>query len=65
MYVRPATLRGLWLKREKRIVPSKSSYSATGPKKALICVWAFFHYFYDPYASRDAVDFFGAEILIP
>ena len=37
-------------------VPSKSSNSATGPKKALECVRTFSHYFFDLYASKDPVD---------
>ena len=36
-------------------LPSKSSNSATGPKKALECVWTFYHYIFSLFASKDAV----------
>ena len=52
VYIGPATLKGLQLKKRK-IVPSKSS--ATGPKKAWKCVRTFSHHFFDLFASRDAV----------
>ena len=40
--------------------PSKSSNSATGPKKTLKCMQTFFLYFFDLYASRNA-EFVGRK----